>query len=249
MEIHENISLKEFNTFGMDVQARYFVHATKIEELKEALSSQIHPEKFILGGGSNMLLTKNIDALVIHLDIKGITIISETEDHVFIQVNAGENWHALVLWCLRNDFGGIENLSLIPGNVGAAPIQNIGAYGVELKDTFVECQVIDLENLEIQTISKKSCAFGYRDSIFKGKAKGRYIITDITLKLTKKRHELHVSYGAIVQELEKRDISQPTIQDVSKSVIAIRERKLPDPKQIGNSGSFFQESNYPKDAL
>lgn len=240
MEILENISLKEFNTFGIDVNARYLVHATTIDELKEALSSEIHPEKFILGGGSNMLLTKDIDALVIHLDIKGITIISETEDSVFIKANAGENWHELVLWCLKNDYGGIENLSLIPGNVGTAPIQNIGAYGVELKDTFVECHVMDLENLEMKTISKEGCAFGYRDSIFKGNAKGQNIITDITLKLTKKHHELHVSYGAIIKELEKRDISEPTIQDVSKSVIAIRESKLPNPKQIGNSGSFFK---------
>lgn len=240
MQILENISLKKYNTFGIDVAARYFVRVTTIRELKRALASEQHPDKFILGGGSNILLTKDIDALVIHLDLKGISIISETENHVLIKANAGENWHELVLWCLENDFGGIENLSLIPGNVGTAPIQNIGAYGVELKDTFSECHVIVLENLEMKTLSKEDCEFGYRDSIFKGKAKGHYIITDVTLKLTKKQHKLHIAYGAIVSELEKRDITNPTIQDVSKSVIAIRERKLPDPKQIGNSGSFFK---------
>ena len=240
MQILENISLKELNTFGINVNARYFVPVSTIDELKSALSSEILQDKFILGGGSNMLLTKDVDALVIHLDLKGISIISQTEDHVFIKANAGENWHELVLWCLEKDYGGIENLSLIPGNVGTSPIQNIGAYGVELKDTFVECSVIDLGNLEMKTISNEDCKFGYRDSIFKGKAKGHYIITDVTLKLTKKQHELHVSYGAIVSELKKRDITDPTIRDVSKSVIAIRKSKLPDPKQIGNSGSFFK---------
>jgi len=240
VQILENISLKPYNTFGIDVNARYFVSVSSIEALKKALASNVHPETFFIGGGSNMLLTKDIDVLVIHLNIKGIEIVSETENQVRIKAMAGENWHEFVMWCLERDFGGLENLSLIPGNVGTAPIQNIGAYGVELKDTFVACDVLDLKTQETKTITKKECEFGYRDSIFKGKDKGKYLITDVVFELSKKQHELHISYGAITSELEKMEISKPSIQDVSKAVISIRQSKLPDPKEIGNSGSFFK---------
>jgi len=187
-----------------------------------------------------MLLTKDIDALVIHLNLKGIETVSETEEHTIIKANAGENWHDFVIWCLEHNYGGLENLSLIPGNVGTAPIQNIGAYGVELKDTFVECEVINLSNQDTKTITKAECAFGYRDSIFKGKDKGSYIILSVTFKLSKKHHELQISYGAITSELQKMKVKNPSIQDVSKAVISIRQSKLPNPKDIGNSGSFFK---------
>ncbi|MCK5399998.1 MAG: UDP-N-acetylmuramate dehydrogenase [Flavobacteriaceae bacterium] len=240
MTILSNISLKPYNTFGIDVKAKHFVSVKSIEELKSILKLKQYPEKFILGGGSNMLLTKDIEALVIHIDFKGIEILSKDKNTVNIRASAGENWHDLVLWCLTQDFGGIENLSLIPGNVGTAPIQNIGAYGVELKDVFVECQALHANSLKIKTFTKKDCNFDYRNSIFKKDIKGEYIITSITLNLTTKIHKLKTSYGAITEELNKMNIKNPTIKDISNAVITIRESKLPNPKLIGNSGSFFK---------
>lgn len=240
MQIQNNISLKPYNTFGIDVLAKYFVTVSNIKELKDTLSTKDYPNKLILGGGSNMLLTKNQNKLVIHVNLKGIEIISEDEDFVFVKANAGENWHQFVLWCMNKDFGGIENLSLIPGNVGTAPIQNIGAYGVELKDSFVSCEALSIETLETHTFLKSDCNFGYRDSIFKQQEKGKYIITSVTFKFTKNNHKLNVNYGTITSELESMGITNPTIQDISKAVISIRESKLPNPKEIGNSGSFFK---------
>ncbi len=240
MHIKQNISLKSYNTFGIDVLADFFISVSNVDELQQVLALKSHPNKLILGGGSNMLLTKNFKGLVIHINIKGIEIISENDDFATIKASAGENWHEFVLWCINNDFGGIENLSLIPGNVGTAPIQNIGAYGVELKDIFVSCEAISLETKTLKTFTKADCNFGYRNSIFKQHAKGKYIITNVTFTLSKKNHELHVNYGAIKSQLETMQISQPTIQEVSKAVIAIRESKLPNPKEIGNSGSFFK---------
>ncbi len=238
--MQENISLKPYNTFGIDVLAKHFISVSNIEELKQVLSLETYPNKLIIGGGSNMLLTKNFDGLVIHMNLKGIDIVSDTDDDVTVKAHAGENWHEFVLWCLENDFGGIENLSLIPGNVGTAPIQNIGAYGVELKDTFVSCEAMSVQTQTLKTFTKADCDFGYRNSIFKQHAKGRYIITSVTLKLSKNNHTLYVDYGAIKSELESMKISAPTIQDISNAVISIRKRKLPDPKDIGNSGSFFK---------
>lgn len=240
MQILENISLKKYNTFGIEASAKQFVSVKNIEELKSVFKSEKNTPKFILGGGSNMLLTKNIDALVIHLNLKGKTIQTTTETHSFIKCQAGENWHEFVLWTLENNFGGLENLSLIPGNVGTSPIQNIGAYGVELKDSFHSCNALNIETLEIETFTNKDCKFGYRNSIFKQEAKGKYIIISVIFKLTRSQHILHTNYGAITSELEKNNITTPTIQEVSKAVIAIRESKLPDPKKIGNSGSFFK---------
>ena len=240
MQIKHNISLKPFNTFGIDVNAKHFVSINNLDELKEILTLKDYPNKLILGGGSNMLLTKNQDVLVIHVNLKGISIISEDDNSVIIKANAGENWHEFVLWCLNHDFGGIENLSLIPGNVGTAPIQNIGAYGVELKDTFVSCEGISLKTKELKLFAKSDCDFGYRNSIFKLQEKGNYIITSVTFKLSKKAHKLHINYGAISAQLKTMSISNPTIQDVSKAIISIRESKLPNPKDIGNSGSFFK---------
>ena len=187
-----------------------------------------------------MLLTKDIEALVLHLNLRGIEIVNETDNKVQIKAMAGENWHEFVLWCLERDYGGVENMSLIPGNIGTAPIQNIGAYGVELKDVFVSCNAIDIRSGEIKTFSKSDCKFDYRESIFKQDLKGKFIITSVILELTKTNHKLHMDYGAIKQQLEASKISIPTIQDISKAVIAIRQSKLPDPKEIGNSGSFFK---------
>ncbi|WP_435134017.1 UDP-N-acetylmuramate dehydrogenase [Formosa sp. A9] len=249
MQIQHNISLKPYNTFGIDVVAKHFVTVSTLKELTVVLENTNYPEKFILGGGSNLLLTKNVDALIIHINIKGITICSETEDHVFVQANAGENWHEFVLWSLQHNFGGLENLSLIPGNVGTSPIQNIGAYGVELKDVFYSCEAININTKNTETFSNADCEFGYRNSIFKQDAKGQYIISSVTFKLTKRNHTLHTNYGAIKNELEVMGVSQPTITDISKAVITIRNSKLPNPKEIGNSGSFFKNpvistSNY-----
>ncbi|MCW5517713.1 UDP-N-acetylmuramate dehydrogenase [Muriicola sp. Z0-33] len=240
MEIQENFSLKDYNTFGIDAKARYYVEITSIEELIHALKLDEYPDKFIISGGSNMLITKDINALVMHINLKGIAVISEEDKAVIIEVMAGENWHDLVLWSLSHNYGGLENLSLIPGNTGTAPIQNIGAYGVELKDVFHSCDAMNIASTLIETFSKKACKFGYRDSFFKNEGKGKYIITSVRLRLSKKDHLLNTSYGAIDAELENNRIKNPSIQDVSNAVIAIRQRKLPDPNELGNSGSFFK---------
>lgn len=240
MQIQNNISLKPFNTFGIDAKAKHFVSVNNLNDLKHILSLENQPNKLILGGGSNMLLTQDFDGLVIRINLKGIKIISENEDTVIVQANAGENWHEFVLWCINNDFGGIENLSLIPGNVGTAPIQNIGAYGVELKDVFESCEAMEISTKNIKSFSKTDCNFGYRNSVFKQEAKGKFIITSVNFKLSKKHHKLNINYGAIASQLKIMNVSNPTIQDISKAIISIRESKLPNPKEIGNSGSFFK---------
>ncbi|NQX85077.1 MAG: UDP-N-acetylmuramate dehydrogenase [Flavobacteriaceae bacterium] len=240
MHLLEDISLKPYNTFGLDTKARFFATINSLEELKEAIALKEPTKKIILGGGSNILLTQDINGLVLHVNIKGISIIKEEEDWVWVKANAGENWHNFVMWCIANDFGGIENLSLIPGNVGTAPIQNIGAYGVELKDVFEHCDALELATGEMVQFSNKSCDFGYRNSIFKNSHKGKYIITSVSFKLSKKKHNIRTNYGTIRAELQRLNIVSPTIKDVSNAVIAIRTSKLPDPKNIGNSGSFFK---------
>ncbi|WMI68347.1 UDP-N-acetylmuramate dehydrogenase [Mangrovimonas sp. YM274] len=240
MLVQHHISLKPYNTFGIDVSAHNFVSVSSLQDLKSVLANTQTKQPFILGGGSNMLLTKDIEELVIHVNLKGIEIIEEQNDYVLVKGNAGENWHEFVLWCLDHNFGGIENLSLIPGNIGTAPIQNIGAYGVELKDVFENCEAMDIATQELVTFSKEQCQFGYRESYFKNEAKGHYIITSVTLKLTKGNHKLHTDYGAIMAQLAADNISKPSVKDISNAVIAIRESKLPNPKKIGNSGSFFK---------
>jgi len=240
MTVKENVSLKKFNTFGIDTNANRYVNITNENDLKNILISEVSKPKFILGGGSNMLLTKDIDALVLHINLKGITILKETTDYVIVEAKAGENWHDFVLWCIENNLGGVENLSLIPGNVGTAPIQNIGAYGVELKDVFHSCKAIHVNTQEVKTFSKSDCQFGYRESIFKQELKGEYIITSVYFKLTKNNHKLNVDYGAIISELEHLKIKTPTIKNISDVIINIRQSKLPNPKEIGNSGSFFK---------
>ena len=240
MQIQEHINLKPYNTFGVNAFAKFFAEVNTVDELHEVLKDPRFPDKFILGGGSNMLLTKDIDALVIHINLKGIDVIKETENTVLLKAKAGENWHEFVLYCLENDFGGIENLSLIPGNVGTAPIQNIGAYGVELKDVFHTCEALNIHTGQLKTFDLSACHFDYRSSIFKTTEKGNYIITSVTLQLTKNNHNINTGYGAIKDELVTMGVTVPTIQDVSKAVIAIRQSKLPDPKKLGNSGSFFK---------
>ena len=239
MTLKNNISLKPFNTFGIDVNASKFVSIDSLQNLKDILNTN-PVDLLILGGGSNMLLTKDVEALVLQINLKGISVISKSENSVQVQVAAGENWHELVCWCLKENFGGLENLSLIPGNVGTAPIQNIGAYGVELKDSFISCEAIHIHTKEQRTFTKEECNFGYRNSIFKQELKGQYIITSVVFELSRYDHSLKTNYGAIEAELQNSAIETPTIQDVSKVVIAIRNSKLPDPKIIGNSGSFFK---------
>ncbi|HPF12101.1 MAG TPA: UDP-N-acetylmuramate dehydrogenase [Flavobacteriaceae bacterium] len=240
MPIEADKSLKHLNTFGIDCKARRFVTIKTKEDLKAVLATEKDKPLFILGGGSNMLLTKDIDALVLHIDLKGISVVSENESEVIIEAQAGENWHQLVQYCLKQDWGGIENLSLIPGNVGAAPIQNIGAYGVELQDVFVSCEALHIVTQEEKRFFRPDCQFGYRESIFKKEAKGAYIITSVQLRLSKKEHLLHMHYGALQKELKERGLENPTIQDIAETVIQIRKSKLPDPNQLGNSGSFFK---------
>ncbi|WP_310554463.1 UDP-N-acetylmuramate dehydrogenase [Flavobacterium sp.] len=240
MNIISNFSLKKHNTFGIEAKAKQFVAVHSVPDLKTVLLENKAQEKFILGGGSNMLLTQDIEALVIHIDLKGKKIIKEDDDFVWVESQAGENWHEFVLWTINQNFGGLENMSLIPGNVGTTPVQNIGAYGTEIKDTFVLCQAIHIESQEIKTFSKSECHFGYRESVFKHEVKDQYIITSVVFKLTKRNHKINTSYGDITAELEKHNIKTPTLKDVSNAVIAIRQSKLPDPKELGNSGSFFK---------
>ncbi len=240
MVIEHNVSLQPFNTFGLDAKAKSYCNITNEAALIEVLKTQSNQPIFILGGGSNMLLTKDIEALVLHINLKGIEVVNETDDTVFVKAMAGENWHQFVLWCIEHNYGGIENLSLIPGNVGTSPIQNIGAYGVELKDVFESCEAINVNTQDTRTFTKEDCKFGYRESVFKQDLKGKYIITSVIFKLSKRNHNLHTDYGAIKQQLQTSSIENPTIKDVSNAVIAIRQSKLPDPKEIGNSGSFFK---------
>ena len=249
MEIHSNFSLKNYNTFGIEAKAKQFVAVHTEDELKTILKKHESDTKFILGGGSNMLLTKDIEALVIHVDLKGKRIIHEDKNSVWVESKAGENWHEFVLWTISQDFGGLENMSLIPGNVGTTPVQNIGAYGTEIKDTFVSCDAVHILTQKTKTFSKEECNFGYRESVFKHEAKDQYVITSVIFNLTKRNHKINTSYGDITKELEKNNVVTPTLKDVSNAVIAIRQSKLPDPKELGNSGSFFKNPIISKSAF
>ena len=245
--MQENISLKPYNTFGVDVKSKYCAEVRSLEELIETLkfsNSKKLPLLF-LGGGSNILLTKDFEGLAIQLNLKGITEEIINENEVLVTAKAGENWHQFVMFCLDKNYGGLENLSLIPGNVGTSPMQNIGAYGTEIKDVFESCKVLNLETLEIEVFNLEKCRFGYRDSIFKQEGKGKYVILEVTFRLTRTDHKIDVEYGAIKSELENLGITNPTIKDVSKAVINIRQSKLPDPKVIGNAGSFFKNPTIP----
>lgn len=239
--IQQNVDLKPFNTFGIPAIARYFTAIQTIEDLQNLLqdSQWQQQDKFILGGGSNILFTQNYPGLIIKNEIKGIERVAEDENSVFLKIGAGENWHDLVLYCIQHGLGGIENLSLIPGTVGAAPIQNIGAYGVELKDVFHELTAIKISDNTQEIFNNPACCFGYRDSIFKTKYKNQYIIANVTLRLQKKP-SFNTDYSALKSLLQEKNISTLTLKSVSDAVIEIRRSKLPDPKDIGNAGSFFK---------
>ncbi|MDX1351326.1 MAG: UDP-N-acetylmuramate dehydrogenase, partial [Putridiphycobacter sp.] len=239
--IQENVSIQPYNTFGIECQAKYFASFRSIKDLQELLVDPICKNNtlLVLGGGSNMLFTKNFDGLVLKNELTGIYIVKEDADHIWIEAMAGENWHDFVLFAIDHDYGGIENLSLIPGSVGAAPMQNIGAYGVEIKDVFHELEAIHIETGEMVRFTRKRCKFGYRESVFKNILKNQYIITSVTLKLTK-NHEVNTTYGAIEEKLNEKNVTNPTIKHISDAVIAIRQSKLPDPALIGNAGSFFK---------
>ena len=243
----KNFSLKNYNSFSIDVKAKEFIEINSKKELIQ-LNELLKNEKILfLGGGSNVLFTKDYDGTVIYLNIKGINIEKENSDFSVVKANAGENWSDFIKFCLDNNLGGVENLSLIPGNVGSAPVQNIGAYGVELKDVFLSCEVFNLDDFSLKDFSLSDCKFEYRNSIFKKRK--NLIILSVRLKLKNNNHNINTSYGGINEELKKLNINNPTIKDISKVVCNIRRRKLPDPEQIGNAGSFFKNPIISKEKL
>ena len=244
MTLQKDFSLKRHNTFGMDVKARFFCEVNDVHHLKQLLSTYKHLPLLILGGGSNLLLTKDFEGLVVKINLTGKEIHNSNEKECIVRVGAGENWHELVLWSLEQNCYGLENLSLIPGNAGTAPMQNIGAYGVEIKDVFHSLEAIEIATGETKHFAKEECHFGYRESIFKNELKGKYIISSVQFKLSLIPN-LKTSYGAIQKELEAMGIKNPNPKDVSNAVINIRKSKLPDPKEIGNSGSFFKNPVIP----
>lgn len=238
--LQENISLREYNTFGIDALARYFAAFSDIQGLQELLQIKLPVNRrWVLGGGSNILVTKNVDGLVLKNELMGISTINEDDAYIYVKAGAGENWHRFVLYCLEKNYAGVENLALIPGNVGASPMQNIGAYGVEIKDVFYSLEAIDIHTGEPRTFDKAECGFGYRESVFKNIYRGQYIITAVTYQLLKKP-VFHTSYGALQAELDKMNITSLTIRNIAQAVINIRSSKLPDPAVLGNAGSFFK---------
>jgi len=241
MKLFQNYPLQDITTFHAKVFAKYYTVFSSVEFLRQILSSpELKTMPFILlGGGSNVLFTGDFNGVIIRNAIEGIEVIKEDEDAIFIKASAGEKWHDVVLYCVNRNYGGIENLSLIPGTVGAGPIQNIGAYGVELKDVLHEVEAMNISTQEIRKFTNTECKFGYRDSIFKEEEKGNYIILGVTLKLHK-NPKVNVSYGTLSKELEIMGVTKPTIKDVSNAVIKIRSSKLPDPDKLGNAGSFFK---------
>lgn len=239
MQIHQNYSLGKLNTFGLEAKAEHFMALHSVADLQKVLQQAIRPI-LLLGGGSNLLITRDVKGLVLKNSILGIKVLRDFKHRAWIEVGAGVPWHDFVLWAVARGLGGVENLSLIPGTVGAAPIQNIGAYGVELKDVFVRLEAVDLETGALRTFNKAACRFAYRDSIFKREARGRYCITSVVFSLTKNNHRLNITYGDIRKTLEAKGIQKPGIADISRAVVQIRSSKLPDPAKIGNCGSFFK---------
>jgi UDP-N-acetylmuramate dehydrogenase len=250
MNLQENISLRPYNTFGIEAKAKYFTAFRTLEQLEEIISDpelqSLRHELLILGGGSNLLFTRDFEGMVLKNDISGIEVIREDEDFIYVKAGAGENWHQFVLYCLQHNYAGVENLSLIPGNVGASPMQNIGAYGVEIKDVFYELEAFHLGDRATERFSLTDCAFGYRESVFKRKYKNQFAITSVTYRL-RKQPVFNTSYGAIQQELDSMGIKELSIQVISQAVINIRSSKLPDWKTIGNAGSFFKNPQIPNE--
>ena len=237
LNFQKDISLRAYNTFGIDVKSKKFIGIQSTDALKAVLTENQYGQLLVLGGGSNLLLTQDFDGLTLRIESRGIEILQEDKYRAKVKVAAGENWHDFVLWCLEKDFGGVENLALIPGSVGAAPIQNIGAYGAELSQVFESCEAMSRETGEIKIFNKTECEFGYRNSIFKNALKGKYIITSVQFNLTKAPHQINTSYGGLSEKIESKS---PSIQKIAQAVVQIRSAKLPDPRQIGNSGSFFK---------
>ena len=245
-EIQHSVSLKPYNTFGVEALAKQFVNVIDIDMLVSTIRSLVpQTPLLILGGGSNILFTKDFEGLVLKNSLKGISIVKENHEHIWVKAMAGENWHQFVLYCIENDWAGVENLSLIPGTIGAAPMQNIGAYGVEIKDIFESLEAIELSTGETQIFNKEQCQFGYRESFFKKTGKGKYIITAVTLRLNK-TPSFHTSYGAIQQTLETMGVQELSIKAISNAVIHVRQTKLPDPIHLGNAGSFFKNPSIDK---
>jgi UDP-N-acetylmuramate dehydrogenase len=246
MNVQENISLKPFNTFRIDAKAQYYAPFTSVNELSELIGKYPRQPLLILGGGSNILFTKDVAGLVLKNEIKGIDKIKEDGQYIYVRAGAGENWHQFVLQCIQNKWAGVENLSLIPGNVGASPMQNIGAYGVEIKDVFHELKAWHLQEKCNYTFSLKDCEFGYRESVFKRKYKGQFVITSVCFRLNK-QPVFNTSYCAIEQELAAMNVKELSIKAVSDAVIRIRSSKLPDPAETGNAGSFFKNPGITRD--
>ena len=249
MQIQENVSLKPYNTFGINATANYLAKFTSLNELDKLFrfdSADGEATTLVLGGGSNILLTQNYKGLVAINEMKGIEVVNEDAQHIYVRAAAGENWHRFVMYCIENDFAGVENLSLIWGSVGAGPMQNIGAYGAEIKDVFYELEAYSIEEKKLQKFTAKDCEFGYRESVFKRKYKGKFVITSVTFRLNKKP-VFNTSYGAIQQELAKMGVQKLSIAAISQAVINIRQSKLPDPKETGNAGSFFKNPTIPKE--
>lgn len=248
MNLEYDISLKPYNTFGIDARAKAFTRFTNLDELQEALSHPLAKTHLVLGGGSNILFTQDFDGLVMKNELHGIEKINEDNDHLYLRAAAGENWHRFVMHCVDRNYAGLENLSLIPGNVGASPMQNIGAYGVEIKDCFHELEAFHIGDKTVVTFSARDCEFGYRESVFKRKYRDRFVILNVTYRLNK-NPRFNTSYGAIEQELEHMGVTSLSVKAISDAVINIRSSKLPDPKDIGNAGSFFKNPTIPKAEL
>jgi UDP-N-acetylmuramate dehydrogenase len=244
MQIHQNILLRQYNTFGIQATARYFASFSDMDDLNTVPTELKKLPLLILGGGSNLLFTKDFNGLVLKNEIKGVDLVHEDNHHVYVKCGAGENWHQFVMYCIDRNFAGIENLSLIPGNTGASPMQNIGAYGVELKDVFYELEAYHIKDKAIVQFSLNDCRFGYRESIFKNKYKDQFVILNVIFRLNKKP-SFHTSYGAVEQELERMGVKELSIRAVSQAVINIRLSKLPNPSEIGNAGSFFKNPQVP----
>jgi UDP-N-acetylmuramate dehydrogenase len=246
--LQEHAPLLRLNTFGIDAHARYFAEVPDDAGLAELLKHPVFRDqrRLVLGGGSNILFTRDFDGLILHNRMQGIRVMGEDDETVTVKAASGENWHGLVMYCLDRNWGGIENLSLIPGTTGAAPIQNIGAYGVEIKQVIKSVDGIDLESGQHRQLTPAECQFGYRESVFKRTLRENFFISSITLRLTKKNHRLDTQYGAIREVLEQKKITAPTPRDVSDAVISIRRSKLPDPAVIGNAGSFFKNPTVPQ---
>lgn len=237
--LQRNVNLTPFTTFGVETRSAYFASFSSLEELQKLLSEVKDKKLLILGGGSNVLFQNDFNGVTLRNEIKGMSIVKEDDTEIIVNVGAGEVWHDFVLYTLSKGWGGVENLSLIPGSVGASPMQNIGAYGVEIKDVFESLEAVEISSGEVRIFSHEECQFGYRESIFKKALKNQYVITSVAYRLSK-RPKLNTSYGAIEEELKSKGITEPTIRDVSDAIIAIRQSKLPDPKEIGNAGSFFK---------